>query len=145
MPMPEHRMTLPKSAPRVRKSALKQYAAWVHAGVLANFLVLFGYPLTAYTAQLATADDGLAADDLCVYVETASARLLRLCRRAHKRRDRVQLGYFQNACPFRSVFLEGRVQSVVRTAAPATRVRVARQPAQTLRTCRVCIRPREWV
>lgn len=98
-----------------------------------------------YTAQLATADDGLADDDPCVYVETASARLLRLCRRAHKRRDRVQLGYFQNACPFRSVFLEGCVQSVVRTAAPATRVRVARQPAQTLRTCRVCIRPREWV
>ena len=143
--MLKHHMTLSKSSAHMRQSAQAQYAAWVESGTLSNFLMLFGYPLTAYTALLANLDEGLAPDDPCVYVETASARLLRLCRRAQKRRSLVQLGHFESTCPFRSVFLEGRIVSVTRTAAPAVQVQVSRQPAQTLRTYRICIRPREWV
>ena len=140
--MPRHHILVSKPSDKPRVGGVHQYAAWVEKGWIHNFMLVFGYPMTVFVAPL---EDTLAAQDPCVYFETASTRALALCRRHARRRTLVHLGYFRNGCPFRSVRIEGRVRSIRRSPGDASPVVSANHGSpRQLRSYRVCVQPTRW-
>lgn len=123
-----------------KEDALTEYDRLIEGGLIKNFLILFGYPFTIYYWN----DFKTKNNDPCIYFETASSHVVKLCQRAHKHRHTVYLGYFTDQCNFQSVYVDGKIQSIHR-AKPCRSVRVNKQKALPLKTYRIQIKPKKWV
>ena len=123
----------------VRQDALEEYDYLIEKGAIKNFLVLFGYPFTVYFWN-----NFVRNKDPCIYIETASQHIIKLCQRALKHQSTVYLGYFTDECNFNTVYLDGKIQSVNKRETNRG-VQINDQPIQPVKNYRIRIRPKRWV
>ena len=115
---------------KCKNKALEQFKHVVYSDKIQNFMILFGYPLTIYT------------ENDKIYFETASKKIINLCKKHKNNKQIVYLGYFTDKCNYPTISLDAKIKSIKETN--KFKVTINNQKPQILKEHRIELNPLQW-